>query len=898
MSPCTFALTPHGRLALVCAADAPPLPVALAERLQALGALEPGPLLLGLGAEQVGVALPPGIAWWRDLAVRYLTALCTLPEAAEQHAGRVPEPDAAELQALAWSAPPMIGAEYLTVEVLQQQWHALDTALHAALQTSGLPLGAFLKARNPAWNLVGRVHLHLAENRKDPESPFAFLATYTTGLSAQGKGQHRPLGEAFRQYADAADKERLLALLAPLQRAGEVCPWLKGLIDRREVFRPLRFGVGEALAFLHDVPALEHAGVVVRLPAQWRANRPARATVSATVGERAPSLVGQDALLDFHASVCIDGEPLTDAEVTTLLADSRGLVFIRGQWVQVDPQRLQRTLSQFQRVERLASEQGLGFFDAMRLLAGAPAAIGGQDVAADHEWAQVNAGPWLAETLAALRGPQGLAAVDVGSDLHASLRPYQQHGLRWLHLLSRLRLGACLADDMGLGKTIQVLALLLVRKRAEGPAPSLLLAPASLLANWAQEAARFAPGLRVLVAHTSEMPAKTLGALPAEELARSDLVITSYGSVHRFDWIKDTAWRLVILDEAQAIKNPGTRQTQAVKRLKAGSRLALTGTPIENRLSDLWSLFDFVNPGLLGSAKAFATLTRRLADSPGGYSPLRRLVQPYILRRLKTDKTVINDLPDKIEQNAYCGLSRKQAALYQQAVDDLSRALEDGQEGVERKGLVLAFLTRFKQVCNHPSQWLGDGAWAEPDSGKLARLRELAEVVAAKQEKMLLFSQYAEATAPLAAFLGSIFGRGGCVLTGDTTVKRRQELVSQFQADESVPFFVLSLKAGGSGLNLTAASHVVHFDRWWNPAVENQATDRAFRIGQKRNVLVHKFICRGTVEERIDAMIQDKRQLAADLLDAAGAELRLTELSDAELLRLVRLDLTTATGEA
>ena len=231
-------------------------------------------------------------------------------------------------------------------------------------------------------------------------------------------------------------------------------------------------------------------------------------------------------------------------------------------------------------------------------------------------------------------------------------------------------------------------------------------------------------------------------------------------------------------------------------------------------------------------------------------------------------------------------------------MDDLSRALEDGREGVERKGLVLAFLTRFKQVCNHPSQWLGDGAWAEPDSGKLARLRELAEVVAAKQEKMLLFTQYAEATAPLAAFLGSIFGRGGCVLTGDTTVKRRQELVTRFQTDESVPFFVLSLKAGGSGLNLTAASHVVHFDRWWNPAVENQATDRAFRIGQKRNVLVHKFVCRGTVEERIDAMIQDKRQLAADLLDAAGAELRLTELSDAELLNLVRLDLTTATGEA
>jgi SNF2 family DNA or RNA helicase len=244
-------------------------------------------------------------------------------------------------------------------------------------------------------------------------------------------------------------------------------------------------------------------------------------------------------------------------------------------------------------------------------------------------------------------------------------------------------------------------------------------------------------------------------------------------------------WRLAILDEAQAIKNPGTRQTKAAKTLKAGSRLALTGTPIENRLGDLWSLFDFVNPGLLGGAKPFASFAKRLADSPGGYAPLRRLVQPYILRRLKTDKAVISDLPDKTEQNAYCGLSRKQAALYQQAVGDLTKALDEGVEGVARKGLVLAFLTRFKQICNHPSQWLGDGGWAESDSGKLARLRELAEVIAAKQEKMLVFSQYAEATEPLAAFLGSIFGREGCVLTGATAVKGRQALVARFQGDES-----------------------------------------------------------------------------------------------------------------
>jgi len=897
MTTCTLALTPHGRLTVVSVPDDLPLPFELAKQLVVDSGLGSGQLLLGLGAEHVGAAFPPVIAWWRDLAVRYLTALCTLPEVAEHLPGRMPSPDAGELQALVWSAPPMDGAEYLSTGLLERLWQELDAALHAELQASGQPLGVFLKARNPAWNLVGRVHVHLAENRKDEEFPFAFLATYTTRLSAQGKAQHRPLGEALREYASAADKERLLALLAPLQRAGEGCAWLKDLIDRHEIFQPLRWSAGEALSFLHDAPTLEHAGVVVRMPAQWRANRPSRATVNATVGGRQPSLVGQHALLDFQVSVAIDGEPLTASEVEGLLADSRGLVFIRGKWVEVDPERLQQTLTQFQQVERLASEQGLGFHEAMRLLAGAGAAMGGKEVTISPEWSQVNAGPWLAETLAGLRGPQGLAAVEAGPDLHATLRPYQQIGLRWLHLLSRLRLGACLADDMGLGKTIQVLALLLVRKRAEGPAPSLLVAPASLLANWAQEATRFAPSLRVLLAHTSEMPAEALAGLPAERLAGVDLVITSYGSLHRFAWVQATPWRLAILDEAQAIKNPGTRQTKAAKTVKAGSRLALTGTPIENRLGDLWSIFDFVNPGLLGGPKPFASFAKRLADSPGGYAPLRRLLQPYILRRLKTDKAVISDLPDKIEQNAYCGLSRKQAALYQQAVGDLTRALDEGREGVARKGLVLAFITRFKQICNHPSQWLGDGGWAEADSGKLARLRELAEVIASKQEKMLVFSQYAEATEPLAAFLGSIFGRDGCVLTGATAVRGRQHLVARFQEDETVPFFVLSLKAGGSGLNLTAASHVVHFDRWWNPAVESQATDRAFRIGQKRNVLVHKFICRGTIEEKIDAMISDKKQLATDLLDAGGGEVKLTELSDAELLRLVSLDLKSATSE-
>ena len=478
------------------------------------------------------------------------------------------------------------------------------------------------------------------------------------------------------------------------------------------------------------------------------------------------------------------------------------------------------------------------------------------------------------------------------------MRPYQRAGVQWLYLLARLKLGACLADDMGLGKTIQVLALLLVLKsETAGKAePSLLVAPASLLANWAFEIARFAPSLKAMVAHPSAMPSEALKAAGPDNPADVDLVITSYGYLARAPWLKERVWRLVAIDEAQAIKNPEAQQTRSVKQIKAAARIALTGTPIENRLGDLWSIFDFLNPGLLGSSKQFSSYVKQLADRPHNpYGPLRELVRPYILRRLKTDKSIIADLPDKTEVKAFCPLSRRQAALYQQAVDDLTRQLEEA-DGIRRRGIVLSLLVRLKQICNHPSQWLGDNAWAEEDSGKFARLRDLAEEIAARQEKALVFTQFKETTAPLAAFLGAVFGRPGLVLHGETAVKKRKELVLRFQEDEAVPFFVLSLKAGGAGLNLTAASHVIHFDRWWNPAVENQATDRAFRIGQTRNVLVHKFVCHGTVEDKIDQMIESKQRLAGDFL-SGGAELPLTELKDAELLKLVSLDLAAAMKE-
>jgi SNF2 family DNA or RNA helicase len=447
---------------------------------------------------------------------------------------------------------------------------------------------------------------------------------------------------------------------------------------------------------------------------------------------------------------------------------------------------------------------------------------------------------------------------------------------------------------MGLGKTIQVLSLLLAAR--EAGQPSLLVAPASLLGNWAAEIERFAPDLKAAILHPSAMTQDKIKAFTAERAADYDLLITSYGSLLRMPVLAETSWRFVILDEAQAVKNPAARQTKAAKALRARARIALTGTPVENHLGDLWSIFDFINPGLLGNAKQFSRYTKELAErTHNPYGPLRELVRPYILRRMKTDKTVIADLPDKTEVKALCGLSRRQTALYGQAVADLEERLKEG-DGIERKGIVLAMLMRLKQICNHPSQWLNDNVWAEDDSGKWGRLREIAEVIASRQEKMLVFTQFREMTGPLASFLGQIFGRPGLVLHGETAVKSRKALVRTFQEDERVPFFVLSLKAGGSGLTLTAASHVVHFDRWWNPAVENQATDRAFRIGQRKNVLVHKFICRGTVEEKIDTLIDSKKGLSDELL-TGGAEINLTEMGNEDIMRLVALDLNAAMKE-
>jgi SNF2 family DNA or RNA helicase len=822
--------------------------------------------------------------FWREVVTAFVRALCHVPEGTGADF-ELATPDLAQLSEWVLNAPPMTGGEYLTPEVLGRVWQRLDSWTRAQVEAlSGI--AAWLHRYAPSWSRVGRVTVHLAENKGDADYPFAFMASYASGLNAAGRLRQLPLGKALQEYSSANDKAVLLKLLEPLHRASQTCPFMADLVESGDVYHPLAWTPVEARTFLQSIPAYEDAGLLVRMPNWWQ-KRARRPRVSATIGDKKKGKVGLDALLDFKLEVVIDGQTLTPQEVAELLAGDDGLVLFRGQWIEVDREKLQQALDHWKALE---ADGGLSFAEGMRLLAGASEDLSTADNTEEdeREWAFAQPGGWLTDTLRELTNPAGETPPPSG--LQANLRPYQRKGLDWLWFCARTGLGACLADDMGLGKTIQVLAALQRKKETDpGGPPALLIVPASLIGNWKREAARFTPGLRLFFAHRSEGEPDFENPA-AKTLAAVDLVITTYGMLTRLDWPVATDWSWIIIDEAQAIKNHGTRQSKAVRKLRAQVRFALTGTPVENHLGDLWSLFDFINPGLLGTQKQFSDFAKNLREQQGGhYAPLRRLVAPYILRRLKTDKTIISDLPDKTEMKVFCGLTTAQAKLYRQLATQLEKELESS-EGIQRRGLVLAYLMRFKQVCNHPDQLTKTGDYAATASAKFQRLAEICEEIASRGEKVLLFTQFRELAEPLETHLATVFGRGGLILHGGTAVKARQGMVERFQRDDGPPFFVLSLKAGGTGLNLTAASHVVHFDRWWNPAVENQATDRAFRIGQQRNVVVHKFVTSGTLEEKIDALITEKQQTADAILDGA-AEKVLTEMSNAELLDFIRLSL-------
>lgn len=670
--------------------------------------------------------------------------------------------------------------------------------------------------------------------------------------------------------------------LASLGQAASIYPRIEESL-REKAPKECRLDATQAHEFLRErATALEQSGFGVILPAWWT-RQGAQARIKAKAHVQSPGMKGGqarlslDAIMQFQWKLALGGEEISYAELTALAKLKVPLVRVRGQWVEVDAQEIQRALNF---IEGRAARPGtLG--EVIRM------AIGADGPASDLEVEGVTATGWVAELLEQLQGRSTFKELTQPQELHGTLRPYQQRGFSWLHFLKRWGLGACLADDMGLGKTVQTLALIQHEHSGNGHAPVLLVCPTSVVGNWQKEAARFTPSLPVLVHHG-------IGRHKGEEFSRQAaghaIVISSYSLLHRdFEILKQVPWAGVILDEAQNIKNPETKQSRAARGLSSSYRIALTGTPIENHVGDLWSLMEFLNPGFLGIRSEFKKrfyLPIQLYGNHHASDTLKRITSPFILRRLKTDKTIIADLPDKLEMKVFCTLTKEQASLYAAVVDDVDEKLQSA-EGIERKGIILATLSKLKQVCNHPAQLLKDGSAIAGRSGKLARLTEMLEETLEVGDRSLVFTQFAEMGELIQRHLREMFGLEVLFLHGGVAKKQRDRMVERFSQKDGPRIFLLSLKAGGTGLNLTSASHVFHFDRWWNPAVENQATDRAFRIGQTKNVQVHKFICAGTLEEKIDEMIERKQSVVGRVV--GSGESWLTELSNTQLRNLFAL---------
>ncbi|MCK9181274.1 MAG: DEAD/DEAH box helicase [Fibrobacteraceae bacterium] len=782
-------------------------------------------------------------------------------------------PDKEDISSLLQSIPFAPGMEYVDSRWIQNIWAGLNQEFSKEIGNYSGTVALYLAEKSQHLKVAEKIFFHLVENKYDDEFPFAFLATYST-KDGNGKISHAPLKYALTEYKE--DRTKILSLLSCLNKAGDVSPLINGFIESGEMFHPLKFTSAEAFEFLKSVPAIEDAGIVCRIPDWWKKSRQ-KPSLTVKLGENKKSILGLDSIIAMQGFLEVDGLILTKADIQCLLQATEGLAFIKGKWIEVDHERLRSLLKQMEKYNG-----DISLLEALRF-----------NISTEQEndtfpHPSITNGEWLSQIMHGLRTQQGEIS-EVPKTLCATLRPYQLVGFKWLLQMDKFGFGACLADDMGLGKTVQVLTYLESIRAQKPSLKILLIVPASLTGNWQKECHKFVPEMDVTILH-GESTNKLNNAL---KKGTAFLTITTYGMVGRLEPLKEIKWNALILDEAQAIKNPLSKQSKSIKELYADRRIAMTGTPIENDLSNLWSLFDFLDRGLLGSATEFKRFCKSLAGKPSGYSKLKEMISPFMLRRLKTDKLIIKDLPEKNETKDYVTLSKKQAALYKDLLDDLEQKLKHAEiddDPMKRRGLVLSSLLHLKQICNHPDQFLGREEYAEEESGKFGMLRELCGTIYEKREQVIVFTQFREITSYLDAFLTEVFGCPGFVLHGGTKISARNKMVEEFQSDRYIPYMVLSVKAGGTGLNLTNANHVIHFDRWWNPAVENQATDRAFRIGQTKNVFVHKFVSRGTIEEKIDDLIESKKNLATNIVGEVSNEKWITEMSDKDLMHLLKLE--------
>lgn len=728
-----------------------------------------------------------------------------------------------------------VGFEFINVSYIENIVMQIITVFKENLISSNKTLEEFLFQKSEKIKCVSRVFFNLVENKNDVDFPFAFMATYA--IVQNNNLKHVALKYAFDEFKD--DAQGLIKLLSNVEKVGRESEFIKHILDSSEIYHPIKMTNIEALTFLKELELYERNNIKCRIPNWWKTKTKTGLTLT-TKNEQ--GFFSTQMIINYELEVMLNNVKLSRSALEKLLDQDQGLVFVKGNWIEVDHKKINELLKIYDdNVEQLTKPKTL--IESLNL--------------ESSENVDVVQSDFIVKSFEKLADTVNSKNIKLAKNFNATLRDYQSKGVNWLYALNDAKFGCCLADDMGLGKTIQVIALLTKLKEEKKIKNGLIILPVTLIANWEHEILKFAPELKYKILHNISNDKIN------DELEENIIFLTTYTMVAKRDAFMNHQFDVLIIDEAQAIKNPNTNQTKAIKKINASFKLAMTGTPIENNLFDLWSLYDFINPGLLGSYSQFSKYTKDVSSEK--LKKIKLLISPFLLRRLKTDKSIIDDLPDKIEKKQYINLSKKQIVDYKKAVDLLEESLQDNEKTKQTN--VLTTLLKTKQICNHPDLVTITNLYKPSDSGKFIRLEEICNTIKLKQQKVLVFTQFQEMCEPLHDFLEQVFGRPGLILNGKTKIKDRKVIVDKINNDLDIDFLVITVKAGGVGLNLTGVNNVVHFDRWWNPAIEKQATDRVFRIGQKQVVTVHTFVCENTIEEQIDKMLESKKDLADRLIE-------------------------------